>query len=256
MLNLDPGLLNQDKIRSDKRRRLFLYATLPLVFLIIATIFFIRTGIYNIMFSVGVAGGSYGLPTTITNAQKIGNLIEPYLPYYNSGYLKLIQANSREILQSAETDFSESLKHNPPEYSLCSIYGNLSYSIELQGDLSFNEESYNDAIVLYNRAEALLFENGCASKDGESGKDEMAEAAKERIEEKRAEAVDSANNTRPGDDGDGNNGDSGNEEISDDQLQQIQQQQQDAINNAAGNPYQAHGVGNSTPGASFGDPNF
>ena len=108
-------LLDQDKIRVKKRRRLFLYASVPLIILIIASVFFLRTGIYNIIYSTSVAGESYGLPSVSNNLQRVGNLIEPYLPYYNSGYIKLIQAETSEDLAAAEADFRESLKHNPPK---------------------------------------------------------------------------------------------------------------------------------------------
>ncbi|MBP5647707.1 hypothetical protein J6X04_00215 [Candidatus Saccharibacteria bacterium] len=254
--NLD--LLNQDKIRFKKRRRLFLYTLVPLIILILSTIFFLRTGIYNIIYSTGIAGESYGLPAVATKLQMVGNLIEPYLPYYNNGYLKLIQAESREDLVAAETEFRESLKHNPPEERLCAIYGNLSYSIELQADLLFNNQQYNDALVSYNQAESLLFENNCASKDdNQTGKDEQSEAAKDRIEEKRREAVDAANNNSDPSNNNGNGNQGGDQEISESQLQEIQDQQEEINNQAAGNPYQSHGPNTGGGGSSnFGEPNF
>lgn len=251
-------LLNQDKIRSKKRRQLLFYALIPLIILTFTTIFFLRTGIYNIIYSTGIAGEAYGLPTTATKLQMVGNLIDPYLPYYNSGYIKLIKAESREDLVAAETDFRESLKHNPPEERLCAVYGNLSYSIELQADLLFNNQQYNDALVSYNQAESLLFENGCASKDdNQTGKDEQSEVAKERIEEKRRETVDAANNNTDPNNGNGNGNQGGDQEISEGQLQEIQNQQEEINNQAASDPYQSHGPNTGSGGSSsFGDPNF
>ena len=253
--NLD--LLNQDKIRMKKRRRLFIYASVPLIVLTLAALFFLRTGIYNIIYSVGITSGSYGLPTTATNFQMAGNLVESFLPYYNDGYLKLIQAETREDLVAAETDFRESLKHNPPENRLCAVYGNLSYSIELQADILFNNNQYNDALVFYNQAESLLFENGCASKDdSQAGKDEKSEAAKERIEQKRRETIDAANNNT-GNDGNNHGNQGNNQELSESQLQEIQNQQEEVNNQAAGDPHQNHGPGTGSGGSSnFSDPNF
>lgn len=250
-------LLDQDKIRAKKRRRLFIYASIPLIVLVVASVFFLRTGIYNILYSTGVAGESYGFPATISKLHMAGNLIEPYLPYYNSGYTKLIQAESRDDLMAAEADFRESLKHNPPEKYLCAVYGNLSYSIELQGDLLFEDQQYQDALVSYNQAESLLFENNCASKDNnQTAKDEKSQAAKERIEQKRRKAVDEANNN-PGDSGNGGNGNQGgNQEITDNQLQDIQNQQEEINNQAAGDPYQSHGPGTTGGSSSFGEANF
>lgn len=257
MLNLDPALLDQDKIRLKKRRRLLIWAIAPLALLLLAAIFFIKTNVYNLVLNISIAGETYGPASVVTNMQMFGNLIESHISYYNNGYLRLIQANNRDDLKSAENDFNESLKHNPPESQLCAVYGNLSYSIELQGDLSFNDKNYNEALVLYNRAESLLFENDCVSRKGDnSGKDQKSEAARKRIEEKRHKAIDAANNrTDPnsGDDGDSNNG---GQELTDEQLREIMRQQQEVINNNAGNPYNNH---NGTPGggiSNFRDPNF
>ena len=257
MPEYDLSLLDQDKIRAKKRRKLFLYTLAPLIIMAIATVFFLRTGFYNIIYSTGTAGEAYELPSIATNFQMAGNIIEPYLPYYNNGYLKLIRAETREDLKATETDFRESLKYNPPEDRLCAIYGNLSYSIELQGDLSFNDKKYNDALVSYNQAESLLFENNCASKDkNQTGKDEKSEAAKERIEEKHRKAVDAANNNSDSDNGKGEEGQDGNQEISEEQLREIQNEQEEIGNEAAGNPYQSHGPGTEASFSNYGEPNF
>lgn len=258
MSSLNHEKKGKSQKRLERRKKLLLYVLAPLVALVMLAFFFMRTGLYNILFSINVANKSYGFPTSITEFQKFANIIEPYLAYYNSGYLKLIQSKTVEDLDAAQQDFEESLKANPPEEMLCAVYGNLSYTIELKGRYAFDSQNYNEAIVLYNQAEALLYKNGCASKDSSSqaGSDQQSEDAKERIKEERNQAVAAANNGG-GDEGNGggeDGGDGDNPDITDEQLQQINQNQQSAAQSAPG--YIHPGGGGQGGMNSISDPNF
>lgn len=228
MLNLDPSLLNQDKIRRERRKRWLKLTIVPVIVFALVFLFFIRTTIYNLIVGPSFKGGDYGAPSVLTSMQKIGNLLEPYLSYYNSGYIKLMEAEKSEDLIEAENDFRESMKHNPPESMLCSIYTNLSYSIELQGDIASEAKTYDEALVFYNKAESVLYENGCASKeDGKKGKDELADSAKERVIKKREKTVSSANNEKNSDSSDDDNTPS---EISDSDLEAVEELNINSIN--------------------------
>ena len=223
MLNLDPRLLDQDKIRLEKRKKYLLIALAPLIFLFFVALFFLRTAIYNIP----VLSKNYETVQSFSNLQLAGNLIEPYIPYYDRGTSRLALAKNAEDLASAESDLRDSLKQNPPESILCSIYGNLSLSLELQGDLKYAEKKFDDAIVLYNQAESVLYENNCASKsDNNSGKDEMSENTKERLQEKRESAVDAANNMENSDENDEEEQPNNKQQISEEDLRKLQEMQQ------------------------------
>lgn len=249
MVNLDLNLLDQDKIRAKKRRKLFLIAGLPLLIVFVVAMILLRTTVYNILFSAAINGKNYAMASFENDARKIGNIIEPYLAYYNSGYVNLIQAKTVDNLATAENEFRESLKNNPPEEKLCSIYVNLSYAIELKSDNLMANKKYDEAIVAYNNAEAVLYENGCAAKDSSkaNNKDEMAGNAKKRIEEKRRKAVNAANNATDGDDSDGQGNSGGKSEITEEELKELQELQDELVVEAIGNPYQAHGADASRP---------
>jgi hypothetical protein len=105
-----------------------------------------------------------------------------------------------ERKKKAEERFTESLKNNPPEDKLCKVYENLSLSIEKQADERLGAELYRDAIDLYSRAESVLYANGCADKDNAKGKSAKSGIAKDRIDEKRNDAVNALNKST--DDGD------------------------------------------------------
>ena len=250
-MNLDPALLDQDKIRLAKRKKYFLAALAPLVLLAFAAIFFLRTAIYNIP----VASDNYSTVISFSNIQLIANLIEPYLPFYDRGTAKLAQAQSLADLTSAEADLRTSLKNNPPEGILCSIYGNLSLSLELQGDLKVSDKNYDDALTLYNRAESLLFEHGCASKaEGKTGSDSIAEAAKKRLEEKRKKATDAANGVES--EAEGSDEETSKQQISDEDLQKIRDSQSSQDRAAAALRY---GIGAGYGASSthdYSSPNF
>ena len=91
----------------------------------------------------------------------------------------------------AEADFRESLKQNPPEKVICKIYHNLSLSIEAQGDASFEEKNYEQALLFYNRAQALINDSGCARKEGGENAEDVAKAkaSQQRIEDKHNKVV-------------------------------------------------------------------
>lgn len=223
MLNLDPNLLDQDKIRFKKRKKFLLVSIIPVVVLVFLALFLVRTGLYNIFLSVEVKSKTFTVTPALNDFQAIGNIIEPYIKYYNSGYIKLINASSRDNLIEAENDFRESLKNNPPESMLCTIYGNLSYSIELQAKDDMDKKDYDSAITNFNRAEGILYKEGCAEKDssGKKGSDEKSENSKYRIIDERRKAVAAANDVSD-DSGDGT---TNNQQISEEKLQQIKESQ-------------------------------
>ena len=229
-MKLDVSLLDQEKIRHQRRRKLWAILAVPVVVLVVLAGMLVRTGVFNVV--VG-RGTDFVAMEMLAEVQLVGNVVEPYVAWYDMGYAKLGGAESGEALAEAEVDLRESLKHNPPEEMLCAIYGNLSYAVELQADLKVEEKQYDEVLVMYNRAEALLYENGCASKvDGEEGKSEKSEAAKERVVAKRRKAIDAINNVK--DEGGEDEGENdGKQEMTEDDLQKINEAQSEMNENGA-----------------------
>ena len=98
MLNLDPSLLDQDAIRLKRRKKLLIVSIVPVLVLITLLVFFIRTTIFNIGFSMGVESVDYDMTDFLANTGKIANLIEPYIAYYDKGYNLLARANNQKEL--------------------------------------------------------------------------------------------------------------------------------------------------------------
>lgn len=186
MIDLDPNIIDQDKIRFQKRKRLLKIFILPAIALTLISFFFLRIGLYNVAYSISEENQTYNVTEAISSLMLSGNIIEPYIPYYNRGVSKLHTTDFVE----AESDFRESLKQNPPESSLCKIYVNLSLSIEMQADAFASNKQYDKALSIYNKSEAVLYENGCATKSKETqGSDKKAEQGVDRIETKRSRVV-------------------------------------------------------------------
>ena len=190
MINLDPSLVDQDTIRKQRRKRLMTIYAAPVAVLLIIAGFFLSCSFFNLIYSIEYGSKAYDMAENFGGTRLLINWLEPYIAYYDQGVAELIQTKYTK----AEENFNLSLQNSPPEKVLCKIYVNLSLSIEYQADEKLSGENYEDALILYNRAEATLYNNGCASEQGSQGKDAKAESAKARIDQKRSKAVAAANN--------------------------------------------------------------
>lgn len=197
MINLDPSLLDQDKIRKEKRKQLLKRYSVSLALLLLVALFFLSTWIYNLVYLVSYSGKNYPISDGFTETRFIINILEPYIADYNQGTARLKMGKYEE----AEKSFTESLKKSPAEDKLCQIYVNLSLSIELQADKLLQSSNFNKSMELYGRAQTILLNNNCAKKGAESsGKDSKAEIAETRLNKKLTDAADMMNHTQTADD--------------------------------------------------------
>lgn len=225
MIDLDPAIIDQESIRKKRRKKLFLIALTPITILVLASILFLRPGIFDAIFSMKFNQDDAGGAISISQFHKGVNIIEPYIAYYNAGTAYIKGKDGK----NAENELQESLRNNPPKDKICQIRVNLSYSIELQADDAKNRSDYDNALMLYNRAEGVLYDDGCASKqDGKKSKDGKAEEAAERISKKRSSAVALLNGADDDGNGDGGGGDNSNNiEISEEEIKNLRQKLKD-----------------------------
>lgn len=191
-VNLDPSIIDQDALRKQRRKKMLTYAAIPVVVLVAAGLFFLRPGSITTFMKISFHGNNAEGVIGISETMKLGNVIEPYIAFYNSGTAKL----ASNKLDGAEDDLRESLSLNPPASRVCQVRTNLSYVIELRGDQiaekgtgSYNGIDGVDAAYLYNMAQGILFEDNCASQQEDiKPRDEKAQVAKERIDQKIRQA--------------------------------------------------------------------
>ncbi len=199
MINLDPSILDQEGLRKKRRKKMLLIALAPVIILVLASIFFLRPGTFDIVFASSYNSSNPDGAVSISQFHKNMNWIEPYIAYYDAGtaYIK----NGDNV--KAEEELRESIQHNPPRDKICQVRVNLSYSIELQADAAKNSGKFDDALIMYSKAEGILYEDNCADKKNEKeAKDQNAQRATERISQKRSNTVAEMN---------GNEGGGGNE---------------------------------------------
>ena len=180
-INLDPSIIDQDALRKQRRKKMLIYAALPVAVFVLAGLFFIRPGSVTTFIKGGLRDNNGEGVIGIANTQKFANIIEPYIAYYNSGTAYL----SSNKAQEAERDLRKSLDMNPPMDRVCQIRVNLSYSIELRAD---KEQSSEQASYLYNMAQGVILEDNCASQQEDlTPRDKMAQSALKRIDAKIAQ---------------------------------------------------------------------
>lgn len=217
MIDLNPALLDQEGIRKKRRKKMLLYAFAPVALLFILSLFFLRPGVFDILFGINYENNT-DFAIAVGNTQHFANIIEPYLAYYNTGTAYLQARDGK----NAEAELTESLKNNPPADKICQVRVNLSYSIEIQADEAAIKQQYDNALVLYSKAEGVLYEDNCAGrKKSQESKDEHAKQAKERISDKRGEAVSKMNGVS-GDNGEDD--DSQKTQIQENQIEELRDQ--------------------------------
>ncbi len=214
MINLDPKIVDQETIRLERRKRYFKFAIFPLIALFILFCLAARQPIYNALFSLSYKNDNNSFANSLTQMQLFSNYAESYIAHYNEGVIAI----KDDRYADAEKSFNTSINQNPPQDKLCTIYNNLSLSIELQADDLVATKTYDQAILFYTRAESILISSGCASKQEDGhGKNEKSDESKKRIANKRSIAVARKNEFE----NDGESDDSGGSRLSEDDINDI-----------------------------------
>lgn len=214
MINLDPSIIDQEGLRKKRRKKLLIAFIAPVAIFAIAGMFFLRPGVFDVLYRINYDGDNSDALISLSQMQKAGNIIEPYIAYYDAGTAYLKDGDGIK----AEVELRESIKQQPPADKICQVRTNLSYSIEIQADEAKIMKKYDEALVLFSRAEGILYEDNCANKQSDTGKDRMAVTAKKRLIQKRNSVVSEMNNSADESEIDP---ETGGLEISDEQMQQV-----------------------------------
>jgi hypothetical protein len=179
MINLDPQKLNVDENRKKRRRKLFKYASFPLIVLFFLSAFVLRTTFFNIDYRLAYKDNHVIDAIKAAEDQQIANIIDPSIAHYDMGIAKLLDEKYTE----AEQSFRDAIEAAPPAKLRCKIIVNLSLSIELQASKQSGDELYSDAITTVGRAQSILRESGCADNDSQ------AIIALQRLQETRQQYI-------------------------------------------------------------------
>ncbi|MEO8863164.1 MAG: tetratricopeptide repeat protein, partial [Candidatus Saccharimonadales bacterium] len=161
-MNNQPFDLNKmdfDTIRLKRRRRLLL-RSLP--FTVIALIIGIKLVSLSALTSWGIKAYStkdYSASASRLKPLLFINRMERYKAPFNEG-TALLQAGK---YQEAQKQLEESLKYVPDKKE-CTVRINLAISLEMQADLLAGNQKYDQAIIVYDQAKAVIAQGSCARK--------------------------------------------------------------------------------------------
>jgi len=215
MINLDPSILDRDKVRREKRRHLLKLCAAPIAIIAIVATFFLSSWGYNLVYLISYSNHNYPIAQSATEMRFLMNVLEPYLADYNQGVALMRMGDFKR----AEDSFTRSIEEGPPEDKICQVYENLSLSIEKQADSAKTGGRYSDAIEMYSRAQSILYVTGCAGENDTAGKSQKSDAAEDRIAESKKGAINEMNNSY--DDLDSTLDPAREKEVTDDDIDQI-----------------------------------
>ena len=216
MINLDPALLDRDKVRKEHRKHLLHLCLAPMIILLVISLFFLSSWFYKFVYFVSYNNNNFPIARDITETRFLINILEPYIPDYNQGVALMRMGEFKK----AEQSFEKSIENNPPADRICAVYENLSLSVEKQADSAKIGGQYGNAIELYSYAQSILVSSGCAGEANTDGKSYKSDVANSRISESKKEAIDEMNNTP--DDSDSTLDPTREKEVTDDDMDEIE----------------------------------
>ena len=233
-LPLDLGRLDFDGIRKRRRRRLLLWS-LP----VCACALLAAMGLGALYLSQVAGANAYAnkkyqqAADTFVRFEAI-NFIDTYKMKYNQG-TALVAARQYEKSQAA---LERALELGAPADFECQIRVNLVHAINGRTEQLVAEKKYDEAILLYDTAKAVIDARDCGMKSTTSkSPSDDARKADKKLQTLRTEITKKQNiakQKRNGDDPDKKNSEPSQEEAgnadnastpSDDQLQRLQDQQ-------------------------------
>lgn len=227
-MRYDLSLMDVDGRRLRRRKRWLLFSLLPMLIVFCVALKLITPSISTHFLKSAYDGGGYEAANFWGQLSLFVNIFEPYIAYYNDGTVSLAQGE----FATAEEKFDLALQARPPEERRCVVRVNLSLSIELRADTLAVPKKYDEAIVLYDRAKAVLYGDNCVNPVGGAGKSAEALESRKRIEDKQEKAVRERNDDRQADSGDAQSDDPQSQDdqpASQSQQQDLLKRQKDAL---------------------------
>lgn len=238
-MRYDLSLMDVDGRRLKRRKKWLLFSLLPIIMVCCVALKLAAPGISTHFLKSAYNSGDYSTAKFWVQISLFANILEPYIAHFNDGTISYMQGE----YAAAEGKLDLALRQNPPENRRCEVRVNLSLSIEAQADQQVESKSYDDAIVTYDRAKAVLYGDYCADPVDDSGRSPQAFESRDRIEEKQAEAVRSRNNDQPTGEDDNSNGAQNPDDlpVTQSQRQELQDLLKEAFELRRDNQSRAHG---------------
>ena len=225
----DLAKLDVEKIRHQKKRKLLIWS-LPIciVVAILSLVLLIMTIGTKLSISKYDKKNYQSSQKTLSNLRYI-NLFDRYKTKYNYGTALL--GNSR--YKEAEAEFKEALLDVPLSFE-CQVRFNMVISVVAQAEQFYADKKYNEAILAYDRAKAVIDGKDCGigkedTSDGTKEANEKLNKKREEISNKQDRAKQEMNNDDPGDGNQGEGDEPSDNKPPQDKLKELESQQDDNI---------------------------
>ena len=147
--------------RVSKRIGIAVVASLPVAVLLGVVIIKLVFMMLFAQLSIGyAASGDYKAALSVARWNLIGNVVDPWRAYYNTGTAEL----GLELYDDSRNSLSYALQTAPLPES-CMVRTNLALAIEGQGDIANEIDEFEQAALYYDQAVAMLdnMPDECAS---------------------------------------------------------------------------------------------
>lgn len=182
--------LDFEKIRQGKRQKLLRYSFPACAVILLVAIKLTSFPLLSLAARAAYKNGDNSQASFRLSPIYIMNLFESYKVFFNDGNALYKQAR----YDSAEKQFRQALQKAPKTHE-CPVHINLALSIEAQADALASEKRYDQAIIRYDEANAVLHdgEDSCgvqfASRTVDANNDDgkTAIVIEQRIRQKLAQ---------------------------------------------------------------------
>jgi len=223
----DLALLDTEGIRK-RRRKHFMLWSLPLCIAVAIAMLWIGT----VLISSALGSDAYTRKDYAMSAQYYGqvrwlNMFERYKMEFNYGTAQLGAGKFKD----AHAALNNALALDVPKDQECQVRVNLVLAIAAEADVKVAGQKYDEAILLYDQAKAVIDGRDCGLTSSSVGASAEAKQAdkklqdmRDKVSEKQNSAKQQRNGDKPGDGKSGNTKDASTP--SDSQLSDLQKKQE------------------------------
>lgn len=195
----DLALLDTEGIRKRKRKRLLLWS-LPVCVVLFAWILWIGVVLgSSLLGKAAYERGNFAEAARYYGQVRFLNIFEKYKMEYNYGTALL----GGHVYSDAHTALARALAFDVPKSEECQVRVNLVLAIAGEADAKVASEKYDEAILLYDQAKAVIDGRDCgltsASSEKSSSETKQADQKLQQMRDQISDKQNSAKQQRNGD---------------------------------------------------------
>ncbi|MGB4761802.1 MAG: hypothetical protein WBP12_00430 [Candidatus Saccharimonas sp.] len=185
MRPFDLAKIDTEGVRKERRKRLLLWSLPVCVVVTIGLLWIVLLLTSNTLGRTAYTKGDYQQSANYFGWLRLVNGIEPYKMEYNYGTARL---RVRDFVGSRQS-LERALELHVPSSFECRVRVNLVLAIVGDADAKAANRKYDDAIVLYDDAKAVIDARDCGLKTQSAGASAETKQADKTLQEQRKSAT-------------------------------------------------------------------